>query len=139
MSAGLDAAARLQTLHTPAQQCEYLLRLGLQTPEQPSLRSASHRIPGCQTPLWIAVECRSGIVHWQADSGSALVRGLLALFHERYDGRTLEEIRCDPPDFLHHISGEILSPELRRNGLTACYRRIACLTTDKDIEQKNKK
>ena len=136
MPPGPDAATRLRALPTPAQQCEFLLRLGLQTPACPALRSADHRVPGCRTALWIAVECRAGVVRWQADSDSALVRGVLALFHIQYDGRTPEEIRRDPPEFLRQISPEILSPELRRNGLAVCYRRIACLETDSPNEQK---
>lgn len=134
MSTGLNVIAQLQALKTPAQQCEYLLRLGLRVPEQPSLRRPEHRIPGCQTALWLAAECKAGIVYWQADSDSALVRGILTLFHQRYDGRTPEEIRCHPPDFLWQIGDEILSPELRRNGLAVCYGRIACFSTDMAIK-----
>lgn len=120
-----DCGALLRALDTPEQQAEYLLRLGMQTPEQPGLRCPTYRIPGCRAALWVRAVCSGTTVVWQGDSDSALLRGVLVLYHRRYDGRSLREIRRDPPVFLEAISPEIFSPDLRRNGLAACYRRIA--------------
>ncbi len=84
----------------------------------------SRLVPGCQSRVWLHVDCRDGRLHFRADSDAIIVRGLIALLLRIYSGRTPAEILATPPSFFEvlelgsHLSGS------RANGLHAMVRRI---------------
>ena len=118
----IDSLLRLQD---PGAQCEYLLMLGMEKPLLDSLRVDRYRIGGCRTAIWVRAEKQDGRVHFSSDSDSLLVRGVLSILEELYQGRTPEAIKSHPMKFLDYISDAVIYPEIKENGLSKCYGILA--------------
>jgi cysteine desulfuration protein SufE len=83
------------------------------------LRTAAHRVPGCVSVVWLVCAVRDGRCHFRADAESPMVRGLVILLADFFDGAPTEEIAASNADPLEALDlTRNLSPT-RRNGLAA--------------------
>jgi cysteine desulfuration protein SufE len=90
-----------------------------------SLRTETNLVPGCTSRVWLTGECREGHCHFRADCDSPLVRGLVILLAQAYDGGTPAEVWATSPIVLEELGvWRDLTPT-RQNGLTAVRQRIA--------------
>ena len=109
---------------------EYIMDLGKRLPPLPdALKTEANKVRGCQSQVWLVAELDpgSGRLRLRADSDAILVRGLIALLLELYDGRRPEEILANPPRVLEEIGlSRFLTPG-RANGLEAMVARIRAL------------
>ena len=107
---------------------EYIMDLGKRLPSLPDeLKSEANKVRGCQSQVWLAAGLESGRMRLRADSDAVLVRGLIGLLLELYDGRRPEEILANPPTVLQEIGlARFLTPG-RANGLEAMVARIRAL------------
>jgi cysteine desulfuration protein SufE len=109
---------------------EYIMDLGKRlSPLADELKTEGNKVRGCQSQVWLAagLEPESGRMRLRADSDAVLVRGLIALLLELYDGRRPEEILANPPTILQEIGlARFLTPG-RANGLEAMVARIRAL------------
>jgi len=82
-------------------------------------RTEAHRVPGCTSRVWLAGRIENGRCHFQMDADSPLVKGLVALLCELYDGATATEIASVEPEIFPalHLDRQ-LSPT-RLNGLAS--------------------
>lgn len=119
--AAADRATRLDTL----------LDLSRKLPPlPPALQAAKdheqHRVPECQTPVYLWVELAEGKVRLQADvpRESPTVRGFVALLLQVLDGATPEEVAALPDDLLHALKLDDALGMTRTHGLTAIVRRV---------------
>lgn len=106
-------------------QCDYLMLMGMEKEPIFSVRNDRDRIRGCKTAIWLRITDDKERVTFEADSDSLLVRGILSIFEAMYQGRTREEIRRCPPRFLERISGLVIYPEIKQNGLRNCYQKLS--------------
>ena len=84
----------------------------------------SHRIPGCQSRVWLASESRGGVLFFAGASDAAIVSGLVAILLRVYSGRPAAEILATDAGFLREWGLiEALSTN-RGNGIAAMTRRI---------------
>jgi len=84
----------------------------------------THRVPGCQSKVWMEAEERDGKLYFAGTSDAAIVSGLVALLLRVYSGRTRTEIAATDPHFLQDLGLiEALSTN-RGNGIAAMARRI---------------
>lgn len=84
----------------------------------------AHRVPGCQSQVWMEATARDGRLFFAGTSDAAIVTGLVALLLRVYSGRTREEILATDPRFLTDLGLiEALSTN-RSNGIAAMARRI---------------
>ncbi|XDD51912.1 SufE family protein [Leptospira sp. WS92.C1] len=74
-------------------------------------------VPGCQSRVWIIPEEKEGMIQFQADSDSAITRGMIALLIRVFSGRTREEIKNASLEFLKEIGLDKHLSISRRNGL----------------------
>lgn len=82
-------------------------------------RTEGHRVLGCVSTVWLVPEVRDGVCRFRADAESPLVRGLVLLLTELFDGATPAELATSNADPLEALGlTRNLSPT-RRNGLTA--------------------
>lgn len=82
-------------------------------------RTEAHRVLGCVSVVWLVPEVRDGVCHFRADAESPLVRGLVLLLTEFFDGAPPAEIAASDADPLAALGlTDNLSPT-RRNGLAA--------------------
>jgi cysteine desulfuration protein SufE len=104
---------------------QYLIDLGRKLPPFPDeLKTEQHRLLGCQSMVWIAVEGDARRLEFSAISDSAIVSGLVFLALRVYSGRSAEEILATEPDYITAIGlAKHLSPT-RSNGLAALLQFI---------------
>ena len=84
----------------------------------------AHRVPGCQSKVWMEATLEDGKLYLAGASDAAIVSGLVALLLRVYSGRTPAEIRATDPVFLKELGLlEALSTN-RGNGIAAMARKI---------------
>ncbi|MGH7211210.1 MAG: SufE family protein [Acetobacteraceae bacterium] len=104
---------------------QYIIELGRKLPPFPeSWMDDAHRVPGCQSKVWMEVERRDERLFLAGASDAAIVSGLVALLLRVYSGRPPEEIIATDPVFLRDLGLiEALSTN-RGNGIAAMARKI---------------
>ena len=104
---------------------EFIIDLGRKLPAFPKAwMDDDHRVPGCQSQVWMQAEERGGTLMFAGASDAAIVSGLVALLLRVYSGRTPTEIMQTDPVFLKDLGLlEALSTN-RGNGIASMARAI---------------
>ncbi len=104
---------------------QHIIELGRRLPPFPAAwADDAHRVPGCQSRVWMEAAPRAGRMYFAGASDAAIVSGLVALLLRVYSGRTPEEIVATDPRFLKDLGLiEALSTN-RGNGVVAMARRL---------------
>ena len=104
---------------------QYLIDLGRKLPPlAPEDMTATNKVDGCQSQVWIVVSGDATRLDLRAASDSAIVSGLIALLLRVYSGHSAREILDTDPAFINAIGlGKHLSPT-RSNGLAAMVKTI---------------
>jgi cysteine desulfuration protein SufE len=103
----------------------FIIELGRKLPPFPAeWMNDAHRVPGCQSRVWMEAVVRAGRVFFAGASDAAIVSGLIALLLRVYSGRTPAEIAATDPVFLKELGLlEALSTN-RGNGIAAMARKV---------------
>jgi cysteine desulfuration protein SufE len=104
---------------------EFIIDEGRKLPPFPDgWTDDAHRVPGCQSRVWMEAAMRDGKLFLAGLSDAAIVSGLVALLLRVYSGRTPAEILATDPVFLKDLGLlEALSTN-RGNGIAAMARKI---------------
>jgi cysteine desulfuration protein SufE len=104
---------------------EFIIGIGRKLPPFPDeWANDAHRVPGCQSRVWMEAIPRDGKLYFAALSDAAIVSGLIALLLRVYSGRSPEEILATDPVFLKDLGLlEALSTN-RGNGIAAMARKV---------------
>ncbi|MBN9560127.1 MAG: SufE family protein [Alphaproteobacteria bacterium] len=104
---------------------QFIIELGRKLPRFPEpWMDDAHRVPGCQSRVWMEGTLRDGKLFLAGISDAAIVSGLIALLLRVYSGRAPEEIVATDPVFLKELGLlEALSTN-RGNGIAAMARKI---------------
>ncbi len=104
---------------------QYIIELGRKLPAFPEIwADDEHRVPGCQSRVWMEASLRDGALFLAGASDAAIVSGLVAMLLRVYSGRAPAEIMATEPHFLKDFGLlEALSTN-RGNGVAAMARRI---------------
>ncbi len=104
---------------------QYIIELGRKLPPFPDAwADDAHRVPGCQSRVWMEAVMRDGKLYFSGASDAAIVSGLVALLLRVYSGRTPAEIAATDPVFLKELGLlEALSTN-RGNGIAAMARKV---------------
>jgi cysteine desulfuration protein SufE len=104
---------------------EFIIGMGRKLPPFPAgWANDAHRVPGCQSRVWMEAIPRDGILYFAGQSDAAIVSGLIALLLRVYSGRSPEEILATDPVFLKDLGLlEALSTN-RGNGVAAMARKV---------------
>jgi cysteine desulfuration protein SufE len=117
----LDREMRLQLL------LQYAKRFPPLPEELREARDAGlNRVAECQTPLFLWVSVRDGIVTLHADAPreAPTVRGFMGFLMDAVDGAAVEEVASIPLDLLERMGlGEVLGI-MRTQGLGSVLQRI---------------
>ena len=104
---------------------QYIIEMGRKLPAFPEQwPDSSHRVPGCQSQVWLEAEEREGRLLFAGASDAAIVQGLVALLLRVYSGRSAEEIRQTSPVFLHDMGLVKALSTNRGNGVEAMANAI---------------
>lgn len=90
-------------------------------------KTDANRVTGCISAVWVAGELRDGGLHFQFEADSPLVKGLVALLVDLYEGGTPADIVATEPTLMDELGiARDLTPT-RRNGLVAVRTHIAAI------------
>ena len=117
--------ADFDALEPGDERLQYLIELGRKLPPfPPEWANDDHRVPGCQSKVWMEATRRDGRLYFAGASDAAIVSGLVALLLRVYTGRTPAEILATDPVFLKELGLlEALSSN-RGNGIAAMARKL---------------
>ena len=104
---------------------QYIIELGRKLPAFPGeWQDDAHRVPGCQSQVWMEAAVVDGRLMLAGASDAAIVSGLVALLLRVYSGRAPGEVLATDPVFLKELGLlEALSTN-RGNGIAAMARRV---------------
>lgn len=104
---------------------QHIIDMGRKLPPYPDAwADDAHRVPGCQSRVWMEATERDGRLFFAGASDAAIVSGLVALLLRVYSGRAPGEIAATDPVFLKELGLlEALSTN-RGNGIAAMARIV---------------
>ena len=104
---------------------QFIIEMGRKLPAFPDdWANDAHRVPGCQSRVWMEAIFRNCNLFFAGISDAAIVSGLISLLLRVYSGRSPEEILATDPVFLKELGLlEALSTN-RGNGIAAMARKI---------------
>jgi cysteine desulfuration protein SufE len=104
---------------------QFIIEMGRKLPPFPEeWANDAHRVPGCQSRVWMEAVPRDGKMFFAGVSDAAIVSGLIALLLRVYSGRSPREILATDPVFLKDLGLlEALSTN-RGNGIAAMARKV---------------
>jgi cysteine desulfuration protein SufE len=104
---------------------QHIIELGRKLPPFPSQwADDAHRVPGCQSQVWMEGAERDGRLYLAGASDAAIVSGLVALLLRVYSGRPPAEIIATDPKFLKDLGLLDALSTNRGNGVAAMARKI---------------
>lgn len=89
-----------------------------------NMHSDDHRVRGCQSQVWLHGELKDGRIYFLGDSDALIVKGLLALLLEIYNGATPKEILESSPQVLAQMDLKAHLSPTRAGGVQAIVRQI---------------
>ncbi|MFT9408008.1 SufE family protein [Acetobacter fabarum] len=99
---------------------QYIIEMGRKLPPfPPEWCNDAHRVPGCQSQVWLEAKEADGRLYFAGLSDAAIVSGLVALLLRVYSGRTREEIQATDPGFLRDLGLVQALSTNRGNGVEA--------------------
>ncbi|WP_027468150.1 SufE family protein [Deefgea rivuli] len=103
-----------------------LVQLARELPEfSAELRDTEHRVSGCESQVWLWLECQDDRFLLAADSDSKIIKGLLTLILAAYHGQTAAEIQnFDFTAWLTELGLQRFLSASRGNGLKAIVAQI---------------
>ena len=124
-SAIAEIAENLDVFDDWMDRYQWIIDLGKSLPDFPrEWMDDAHKVPGCQSQVWMEPHLEDGKVYLAGASDAAIVSGLVALLLRVYSGRTPAEIMETDPVFLKELGLiEALSTN-RGNGIAAMARAI---------------
>jgi cysteine desulfuration protein SufE len=87
-------------------------------------RDDKHLVKGCQSRVWLHAELQNGHLLLHGDSDAEIVRGLVAIVLDVFQGATPEEAVTAPVDFVDRLGLSENLSQTRANGLMAMIRQI---------------
>ncbi|GAB6966480.1 SufE family protein [Komagataeibacter kakiaceti JCM 25156] len=107
------------------QRYQYIIELGRKLPPfPPQWQDDAHRVPGCQSQVWMEAQPKDGVLYLAGASDAAIVSGLVALLLRVYSGRSREEILATDPGFLRDLGLVQALSTNRGNGVEAMAQAI---------------
>ncbi|QDH16385.1 SufE family protein [Swingsia samuiensis] len=120
-----DINAEMMMFDDWMERYQYIIEMGKKLPEFPlEWQNEQHRVPGCQSQVWLEAEEREGKLYFAGASDATIVQGLVALLLRVYSGRSKEEILKTDPVFLHEMGLVKALSANRGNGVEAMAQAI---------------
>lgn len=103
----------------------YIMELGEQLPEmQESLKTEDNIVKGCQSKVWLNATQNGETVNFEADSNTAITKGLVSLLVRILNGRKADEIVDADLFFIDKIGLNRFIGTQRSNGLGAMMKQM---------------
>ena len=128
-----EMVARLAIIEDPQERLAALISRGKKwlAPDQAHL-TEPYRVRGCQSRVWLVPTVEEGKCHFRMECDSPMVKGLVALLCELYDGGTPAEVRELEPTLIEELGFSRMISPTRLNGLAAVRTRMREFATGRD-------
>ena len=110
---------------------EYLIEMGMDMPAmKPENKVDENLVKGCQSSVWFDVNCQDGMMVFEADSDSLVVKGMVAILYRLFNHQPAKDVlEADLSLFeelglWRHLSSQ------RSNGLTAMVAHLKAKAAD---------
>ncbi|GAC1344739.1 MAG: SufE family protein [Acetobacteraceae bacterium] len=103
----------------------FIIDLGRKLPPfPPEWQDDAHRVPGCQSKVWMEASVRDGRLFLAGASDAAIVAGLVALLLRVYSGRPPAEVLATSAGFLKDLGLLANLSSNRGSGIASMAARI---------------
>ena len=103
----------------------YIMELGDQLPEMAeSLKTEDNIVKGCQSKVWLNAQLDGNQIHFDADSNTAITKGLVSILVRIVNGRSPQEIVDADFYFIDKIGLNRFIGTQRSNGLGAMMKQM---------------
>lgn len=109
---------------------QYLIELGEKLPPFPAAeKTEQNKIPGCMSTVWLSCNLEGGKLYFQADSNTAITKGLISLLIRVLSGQSISTILRTELYFLGKLGMSQLIGSQRASGLASMIQYIRKLAT----------
>lgn len=121
-----DIAADMAFLDDWEDRYRYVIDLGRSFPPlDEALRTEASRVQGCASQVWLVPGWQDNRLDFKGDSDAMIVRGLIAVLHALYRGKTPAEVlTTDAQGAMAGLGLDQALSTQRSNGLRAMVERL---------------
>ncbi len=116
-------AERLALIEDPQERLAALMSRAKKWP-RPEQLDDSLLVHGCQSRVWLQSSLRGGVCHFAMECDAPMVKGLVALMCEIYDGGSAADVAATEPTLFETLGFTAMITPTRLNGLAAVRSRI---------------
>jgi len=103
----------------------YIMELGQKLPEmKEELKSEDNIVKGCQSKVWMTARMEDDKIFFEADSNTAITKGLVSLLVRIFNGQSPEHILNTDLYFMHKIGMERFIGTQRSNGFASMIKQM---------------
>jgi cysteine desulfuration protein SufE len=115
--------AKLAIIEDPQERLAALMSRAKKWPAPPALDDVL-LVPGCQSRVWLQCAVEDGVCRFRMECDAPMVKGLVALMCELYDGATPAEVAAVEPEWVEKLRFDRMITPTRLNGLAAVRGRM---------------
>jgi cysteine desulfuration protein SufE len=114
-----------ELIDDPMERYEYIIELGKKLPPlAEAFKTDDFLVKGCQSKVWLRAYEKEGKIYFEADSNTAITKGIVALLVEVLSGLPPKQIIEAKLNFIDAIQLRSHLSSQRSNGLTAMIQRM---------------
>lgn len=103
----------------------YIMELGQKLPVmKEELKKEDNIVKGCQSKVWMTARIENDKVLFEADSNTAITKGLVSLLVRIFNGQPPEDILQSDLYFMHKIGMERFIGTQRSNGFASMIKQM---------------
>lgn len=103
----------------------YIMELGQKLPPMKEEdKTEDNIVKGCQSKVWMTANLQHDTLHFDADSNTAITKGLVSLLVRIFNGQTPEDIMNTDLYFMHKIGMERFIGTQRSNGFASMIKQM---------------
>ena len=116
---------RLRIIEDPQERLSALMGRAKKWPApEPAQLTEAYRVRGCQSRVWLISRVEDGVCRFRMECDAPMVKGLVALLCELYEGASPTEVRDFEPTLVEDLGFDRMISPTRLNGLSAVRGRI---------------
>jgi cysteine desulfuration protein SufE len=120
-----ELVARLIVIEDPHERLAALMsRARRIAAPAPADITEENRVRGCQSRVWLTGELDSGLCRWRMECDAPMVKGLVGLLCETYEGVTPSDVIAAEPTLLDDLGISRMVSPTRLHGLAAVRSRM---------------
>lgn len=103
----------------------YIMELGQKLPVMKEEdKTESNIVKGCQSKVWMTARIENDRIYFEADSNTAITKGLVSLLVRIFNGQSPENILSADLYFMHKIGMERFIGTQRSNGFASMIKQM---------------